>query len=698
MKTLISIIINYSFIYIFFALIISVLLSFFLYKRQTNLLDVPKFWIITLGFLRFFSFFSLFILLLKPEIKANDKIIEKPLIVFMQDNTNSIISNYDSLYYKNEYLNQLDSFKNNSIHNIEWVTFDNSVKRKPIDFSGTSTNLSVVLQEVINMYSNTYVSSYILASDGIFNEGLNPIYADLYFNAPLHSLSLGDTTQYRDARIKSVKNNKITYLGNRTPLEIVVEAKGMIGQELVLEVFHNTRQSSNQQSIEKQIFHVENNNYNKRFQFFIEPDKPGLNNYYVSLESKIIENNTLNNEKDFFLDVIDDRKKILILFASHHPDISAIKESLESHDEYDVYTYWVSDLNFNEIDNQSYSLIISHQLSNLSLFSQLNNFKSIPVWHILGSNSNLIEFNELQDFVQFNNNETNFEYANVALNKNFSSFLISDSLSDFLSLSSPFLTPFSNPIVNSLSETLLYKQIGSLNTERPVLFFVERDYKYGFLLGEGLWRWRLNDTYLNNSNSLFNQFLTQIVQYLLLDEDKSRLHVSYDNIHSSDELIHFEVEFYNKNFELISSPDISIELIDSIGDSYDYKFIPSDNKYYLDIRLPDGSYDFTVNTEFNNEKFTKMGHLIVSDFNLESRSLVANHGLLYDLALQHNGTFIAKDSLDHLIDNITSHSNFKPRSYYSYYYQSLISFELLLILILCALFLEWFIRRRFINY
>ena len=130
MNILISIIINASFIYIFFAFIISVLLSFFLYKRQTNLLDVPKYWIITLGLLRFFSFFSLFILLLKPEIKANDKIIEKPLIVFMQDNTNSIISNYDSLYYKNEYLNQLDSLKNTSSHNIEWVTFDNSVKKK----------------------------------------------------------------------------------------------------------------------------------------------------------------------------------------------------------------------------------------------------------------------------------------------------------------------------------------------------------------------------------------------------------------------------------------------------------------------------------------------------------------------------------------------------------------------------------------
>ena len=47
----------------------------------------------------------------------------------------------------------------------------------------------------------------------------------------------------------------------------------------------------------------------------------------------------------YFIDVIDDRKKILILFSNPHPDIAAIKESLETHDQYEVYVKWVSDSN-----------------------------------------------------------------------------------------------------------------------------------------------------------------------------------------------------------------------------------------------------------------------------------------------------------------------------------------------------------------
>ena len=89
---------------------------------------------------------------------------------------------------------------------------------------------------------------------------------------------------------------------------------------------------------------------------------------------------------------------------------------------------------------------------------------------------------------------------------------------------------------------LLYKKIGSLNTEHPILFFVENEYKAAYLLGEGLWRWRLNDTYLNDNNLLFNEFISQIIQYLLLDEEKSRLHIDYQPIQQVSKRVIFDAE------------------------------------------------------------------------------------------------------------------------------------------------------------
>ena len=127
-----SIIINSSFVYLIFFFLISFLLSYILYRRHTGLLNVPRYLVISLFVLRFLSFFLLFVLLLHPEFKNKEKIIEKPLVVLLQDNSKSIILNKDSLYYKSDYLLKLDSLSNNV--NIDIISFDDIMKKQKPDF------------------------------------------------------------------------------------------------------------------------------------------------------------------------------------------------------------------------------------------------------------------------------------------------------------------------------------------------------------------------------------------------------------------------------------------------------------------------------------------------------------------------------------------------------------------------------------
>jgi len=637
---------------------------------------------------------------LKPELIKKEKILEHPLVVFLQDNTSSITSGSDSVYYKNTYLQYLDSLSNLQDINIDFVPFDNKLQKK-IDFNGDITNISSVLNQVSNNYSNLNIGAYILATDGIYNEGFNPLYSTINLNAPLYTVLLGDTVQHKDAFISSIRNNKITHLNNQSPVEVLIGANQLNGSELVFEVFNHLQDPQHIVPICRQIIDVNNSNDAHRLKFFISSDKPGLQSYYVRLQSNASERNLSNNSKMFFIDVIDDRKKILLLFSSPHPDVGAIKESLESYDQYEVHTYWCSRLNNHHFDNtktNDYSLIIAHQLSNSEICTAFPKHQNQPIWHIVGSNTDLYNFNNMQNFVQFQKTNNSFEFSHVALNKNFSSFIVNDSLSDFLSFSTPFLTPFSDFSINYFSDALLHKKIGSLNTERPILFFVENDYKSAFLLGEGLWRWRLNDTYLNDSNNLFNSLISKIVQNLLLDEDKKRFHVNYNAVQHSSQRVFFEAELYNKNFELVNSYDVDIDFVDSLGHNYNYKFTAIDDYYFLDINLGEGEYDFIAKAQIGNEVFTKKGNLVISDFNLESRDLVADYSLLLDLANMNNGRLVPKDSLHQLINQIAHLSSFKTRSYYNYSYHSLINFEIVLLLILITLFLEWLIRRRYINY
>ena len=88
----------------------------------------------------------------------------------------------------------------------------------------------------------------------------------------------------------------------------------------------------------------------------------------------------------------------------------------------------------------------------------------------------------------------------------------------------------------------------------------------------------------------------------------------------------------------------------------------------------------------------------MTNLSIEKQNLIANHNLLFDLASNHNGYSIRLDSLEKLLKSIKSSSNFTVRSYFDYSFKSLINIKSLLILIIVLLFLEWFLRRRYINY
>ena len=691
-----SLIVNSTVFELLGCFFLSLFLSFLLYRKHSSLQDVSKLVRGGLFVLRFCVFFLLFFLLFNPQLRKAEKIEEHPIIVFMQDNSSSVKLNSDSSYYENTYLFFLDSLFKNKKLDVDVFSFDQSITKGFSDFSGDFTNLSNVLDYVSDLYSNQNIGAYILASDGIYNKGLNPLYLKKNYNAPLYTVLLGDTTIRKDLSIVSVKTNKLSYLGNSFPVQLNIKAHQMNGANLNIKVFDNTDSLFNNPIFIKKSS-IDKIHYHENVEFFISPDSPGLQSYSVHLETDSYETNLINNHDVFHIDIIDDRQKILILYSHHHPDVTALKHSLESYDQYQVDTEWVEKNKTSMNNYQDYSLIILHQVSDFSQIDDVS-LHDVPVWYIMGKNSNLSQLNQIQNTVYFNDANHVFEFSDFVLNDNFSTFVLSDSLKDFLSLSSSLLVPFLAPELNNLTDVLLYKKIGSLDTNQPILFFSKSKQKEAYLLGEGLWRLKLNDTYLNNNNLLFNTFISKIVQSLLSDDKKKRLHIHYNSIQSSNARIVFEGELYNKNFELINYPELNLVINDSVDQVYNYQLNRLSNTYYLDIVLPLGRYDFLATSELNNEIFTDEGSFVVVNPNFEAKNTIANYELLHNLASSHNGYVTTMDSLDHLLKRIKDSSSFKVSSYFNYSFKSLINFQSILILVLFLLFIEWLIRRRYINF
>ena len=114
---------------LFFILLLSFIFSFFLYfYREKRLQELSINIRIFLFSLRFLSFFLILFLILNPFIENKKEIIEKPILVVFQDNSSSIISNSDSLFYKNSYKEIIENFKfkvkekfNNFLNSIEKI-------------------------------------------------------------------------------------------------------------------------------------------------------------------------------------------------------------------------------------------------------------------------------------------------------------------------------------------------------------------------------------------------------------------------------------------------------------------------------------------------------------------------------------------------------------------------------------------------
>ena len=71
--------------------------------------------------------------------------------------------------------------------------------REGIDstFEDKVSNLAAMLNTVYDLYSNQNLGAVILASDGIYNQGSNPIYSSTKLAAPIYTVALGDTVPKR---------------------------------------------------------------------------------------------------------------------------------------------------------------------------------------------------------------------------------------------------------------------------------------------------------------------------------------------------------------------------------------------------------------------------------------------------------------------------------------------------------------------
>ena len=676
---------NYPWYYSLLCVLAGILFSGLLYVRDKKNADRGKSLVITLAALRFLSVTIISFLLLDVFIKHSINETEKPIIIIAQDNSTSIIAGKDSLDIKTNYINSLTDFTKaiKEKYDVKLYQFDSESKpSETFDFKGKETDISNVINDIENNYSNSNTGAIILATDGIYNKGTNPIYSAKNINAPFYTIALGDTTPIRDVWIQTINHNQIAYLGNSFPVEVIVNATDLNTKTV------NVSISTNGALIKTEPVVINSDNFSKTFNFNIEATKTGIQKYTVAISTLPEDKNTQNNSQSFIIDVIDNRQKVLILANAPHPDIAAIQESINSTQTYEVDVALV-----NEFTQplKPYSLVILHQINLLppKIAAELKaNGQSI---FYIGLNPPAGIFN-----FSMSNSGNRFNDVEPVVNDAFTLFGISNELKAYFKEFPAVKCNFGNSTISNGSYTLINQRIGVVNTENPLLVFTETNgLKTAGFFGDGLWRWKLRDYSDHENHNLFNELINKTVQYLSVKADKSFFRVFTKKIINENESLDFTAEVYNQSYELITEPDVTIVLKDATNKAYNYTFSKKETMYSLSAgQFPKGEYNYEAKVKVGDKLFTKSGVVVVKEIISERMNTLANHQILYQLSKESGGKLFYKNQFALLQKEILESSTIKSITYTHKQLSDLVNLKWILAVIILLLSVEWFFRKR----
>ena len=633
-----------------------------------------------LAFLRFISVFSLFLLLINPVISRKTIEINKIPLAIVADNSRSI-SELKANDVEKELFEKLTS--NSELKEkfeIQTYTFDEEFfVGKPLNFKGNQSNIDNVANNLKQLNKNTFYP-VVLLTDGNQTIGNDYVYS-FQETASVFPVILGDTTTTFDLKINQLNANKYAFLKNKFPVEVFLQYNGNKA------VSANFSIEKNGKKITNQTINFDKKNKVQTVQFLLEADRVGLQKYKGVISSAIKEKNTYNNVKNFAVEVIDQRKEIAIISDISHPDLGALKRTIESNEHRKVTLLKANSIS----DLKKYNLLILYQptASFRKVFEANKNLR-INTFIITGMSTDFNLLNQMQSDLDFKLTNKQEDFTSSFLT-GFNLFAQNDIQFEQLP---PLENPFGKITEKGSLNTLLTAKVNGIEVGNPILTFSEKgNSRSAYLLGENSWKWRMESHVINQSYEKYDQFIDKIIQYLSTNSAKKPLLVEHESFYNSEETIEIFAQYFNKSYELEENANLLINLTNkNTKSTKNYNFSKANNGYQAIFDgLEPGNYMFQVKEASSNASYN--GTFEVLDFDVEKQFVNPDLSKLQQLASQNKGELIHPNQIDKLIKKLLEKDTYFPVEKTLIKNSPLIDWIILLIILAISLASEWFIRK-----
>jgi hypothetical protein len=655
-----------------------------------------------LAVLRFLVVSFLCFLLLNPLIRSLRTLTEKPKVVLAVDNSESVVAAGRPALNKS--LTGLETLRKQLVDkglDVAVRTFGDTITAADltqIPFTRRTTDLSGLLSGIRQDYEGRNLTDVVLVSDGIFNQGLSPTFGQYPF--AIQTVGLGDTIPKKDIQLKGIVANRIAYLGNQFPVQAEVVSNGFQGRSATVVLRQNGKELGRQS-----VNFGKNNTFNQ-LTFQTTATQKGVQHYVVEVLPQPGEFSTRNNRQDVYLDVIDGKEKVLLLALAPHPDIKAIRNLLEKNQNYelDIRVLTGAAADAPPLADKTYDLLILHQIPDNggvgNALMQKYLAKNTPVLFVLGNQSSMGPFNTSNPVMQVSAQPNQSDKVTGVFNADFKQLNLDPARLDILAKLPPMLVPYGEFRLQPGSEVVLWQQVGSVRTTKPLLAInVTSPRKTAVLAGEGLWGWRLEEYALTDKQEVVDELVQKVIQLISVKEDRRKLRVyPIRNEFVAGEKVIFETELYNDIYERLFDKPVRLEISDEKGLTRSYNYTPTAANSRFEIsRLPEGAYRFRASVTVNNKSEQSSGQFVVRDLQLEALNTTADHGLLRQLSSQTGGQFYTANQTDALVRNLTTRPH-PARLISTEEMNELINWRWLFFVVLTLAAIEWGLRKFYGGY
>ena len=699
----------HSAVYLVIAILLIVLYSFYVYRFTIPQIEpLKKTLLVTL---RVLALLVLCLILFEPILNLSKKLTLEPSNLVFIDNSRSIQidDGTDRTSNVKKVLNDFSAYYSES--NLSFNSFGNSVKDVSVDsleemkFSDGSTNL----QEIFNYVkqSDRNIASVTLITDGVITSGSNPYYDAINLGIPVFTIGIGDTTQRKDVELKKVLHNDFLYAETPTIIIATISNKGFAGESVTATLYEDNKFIS-QQTVILSSAGIQNVSFDYKAQ------TSGEKKLSIVISSLKDEFTIANNKQVFYVNVLSNKIKVMLLASSPNADLTFIKNSLKRDESIEVNSIvqlsrdkFQDKLNYQSLDSADVLFLIGFP-SDATPEELLNRVilkikeDKVPYFLTLSAGvsiNKLLRFGNELPFTFNQNFAGNREVQPYILPEQSTNPILQHPDKNFINSWNnlpPVLQPsvIFNPRIES--KTLVQIKVNNSVVNSPLIISNNFSGKRSIsVLAKDIWKWKLQIA--PKGLDLFDSFIVNSLRWLKASEEQKLVKVkSSKKNFSQGERIEFSGEVFDESLNPISDAGIKIR-ISSDQNNYETDMQNVGPGLYEGSIIINETGDFSFSAEaiIDSRVLGKdNGSFNIGEIDIELTNPVMNFQFLSLLANDTGGEFFFPDDYSPLLNILKELKINSSKEKVVTSEITLWSDTWMLVIAVLLFSLEWFIRKR----